>query len=172
MTISEMGVKFIFSHEAFYPQMYNDPCGYATIGVGHLIHYSKVGTDPEAEARYKNGLTEAEGSTLLNEDLKITCEDINSMFGDINLNQAQFDALVSFGFNIGTSDKGLADSTVRWRIEIGAPPAKIKEAWLWWNKGYVNGVKVVLPGLVTRRAHEAELYCTGVYKDIDGKIIS
>jgi lysozyme len=67
-------------------------------------------------------------------------------------NQQQFDALVSFVFNVGGS--AFIGSTLLRRIKERAGEAAIREQFARWNKG--GGV--VLPGLVKRRQDEAELY--------------
>jgi len=76
------------------------------------------------------------------------------------LQQHEFDALVSFHFNTGgiykASGTGLLNSGNK------------KEAWdrsySKWNKGTINGRKVTLRGLVTRRAKEKDLFYNGRYE--------
>jgi len=74
----------------------------------------------------------------------------------VNLNQHQFDALVSFVFNVGAG--AFQQSTLLQRLNAGRYDAVPGQLRL-WNKG---GGKV-LPGLVTRREAEARLFTSGQY---------
>jgi lysozyme len=75
----------------------------------------------------------------------------------VPVRQHQFDALVSICFNIGTS--GMANSTFMKRINAKASDSSIRSAMMSWVKA---GGKT-LPGLVTRRTKEANLYLYGDY---------
>ena len=80
---------------------------------------------------------------------------INSL--DMNINQAQFDALVCFGFNVGTGN--LKKSTLLKYVMHSAPSANVMGEFYKWTR---SGGKV-LPGLVLRREGEAMLYGDGKY---------
>jgi lysozyme len=74
---------------------------------------------------------------------------------EMPLSQHQFDALVSWTYNLGPSN--LNASTMLKVLNKGAyedVPAQIKR----WNKATVNGQRVVLDGLVRRREAEALLF--------------
>jgi len=71
----------------------------------------------------------------------------------VPLNQNQFDALVSFDYNVG--DGALEKSTVLRRLNAG-DYAGAANAFAMWNKSQ----GVVVPGLVSRRAKEAALFLT------------
>jgi hypothetical protein len=77
----------------------------------------------------------------------------------VELNQNQFDALVSFSYNAGIG--ALQQSTVLRKTNKknfkGAA-----SAFKLWNKATVKGKKVVLRGLTDRRAREATLFMTPV----------
>jgi lysozyme len=69
-----------------------------------------------------------------------------------NVNQCQFDALVSFCYNVGTG--AFIKSTLLKKAKANpADPSIVDE----FNK-WVRGGGKVLPGLVTRRREEAKLY--------------
>lgn len=71
------------------------------------------------------------------------------------LTDNQFGALVSFAFNAGVS--AFRSSTLLRLLNAGdytSVPNQLKR----WNKGTVNGKKVVLKGLTNRRAKEIALW--------------
>lgn len=135
------------------------PAGIATVGWGHAL--SKIDGSPVmsiTEAiklfpQYANmDITTAE--RLLAEDSVRFENGVNSL--GLKLNQNQFDALVSFSFNAGLGSLRQSSLLKRVRGTIESP--SIKDCFLMWNKGTVNGVKQVLKGLTLRRKAEAELY--------------
>jgi lysozyme len=69
-----------------------------------------------------------------------------------NLNQNQFNALVSFAYNVGTGN--FASSTLLKKINKNPDDLTLKAEFLRWNKA---GGKV-LNGLTNRRNEEADLY--------------
>jgi len=97
-------------------------------------------------------ITETEAEDLLRSDLNLFFEpDVNDLI-TVELTQHEFDAIVSFAFNVGTGS--LKDSTFRRRINSGEDKATcFKEEFPRW----VNGPNGPLPGLVNRRNAEIEL---------------
>jgi lysozyme len=89
--------------------------------------------------------------------------EVNFLTEGIQLQQHQFDALVSFAYNVGSdidNDKeaeGLGDSTLLRLIIENTEHPGIAGEFLKWNKAG----KKVLPGLTRRRKAEAHLYTTG-----------
>ena len=141
--ITENGLKLLKQFEGFSSKIYLDSAGLPTIGYGHLI------TSAEKHL-YKNGTTEAEAMSLLKKDVAIA-ENAVAHLISVPLNNNQFDALVSFTFNLGSS--ALQRSTLRAKVnrqEHEQVPAEFMR-WV-----YAGGKK--LPGLIKRRKLEANLY--------------
>lgn len=69
-----------------------------------------------------------------------------------NINQNQFNALVSFAYNVGTGN--FASSTLLKKVNRNPNDLTIKDEFLRWNKA---GGKVI-NGLTNRRNEEADLY--------------
>ncbi|MDB5268219.1 MAG: phage lysozyme family protein [Hymenobacter sp.] len=126
--------------------------GKATIGYGHVIQ--------KGEERYHTAtLTEAEASTLLQRDVDRNYGAHVAKRLTRAVTQNQFDALVSFCFNVGTG--GFDQSSVLRLANAGSPDrAAITAAFGAWNKvtNPVSKVKEVSKGLTLRRGREAALY--------------
>ncbi len=147
MKTSANGIALIKRFEGFGAEPYPCPAGKLTIGYGHVIRKGE---------RIPERITEAEALAILQEDLTSREKAIDGLV-TVTLTQNQFDALVSFVYNIGVN--AFAESTMLKRINA----LEIKEAakeFDRWTKGTVRGVKTVLPGLVKRRASERKLFET------------
>ncbi len=141
MHLSSSGFEFLKSFEGFEAQAYRCPGGYQTIGYGHVI---RKGED------YASALSLFEAERLLRQDATIA-ENAVRRFIDVNLRQKQFDALVSFTFNLGSG--ALQRSTLRRKInreEHDEVPDELMK-WIW-----AAGRR--LPGLIRRRQAEGVLY--------------
>lgn len=161
---STNGVKFIARFEGFPRQQpYNDPVGHATVGYGHLLHHGPV---TQADIRRWSGITQAQALNLLRTDLVRYAAAVHRLVKP-KLNQAQFDALVSFTFNVGIG--AFEDSTLL-RVLNSMPGTRkgivsksnldrVEEQLMRWNKASGR----VLPGLTRRRREEARLFRTGRY---------
>lgn len=154
MNISKIGVNLIAEFEGFFPKPYNDPVGHATIGYGHLIHYGNV----TIEDNKKWGtITEQEGKELLDKDLNSFEDAVDSLIS-VPLNQNQFDALVSFSYNVGTG--ALSSSTLRKKLNAKDYNGAANEFDKWV---YASGQK--FEGLVRRRAAEKKLFLKQAISD-------
>jgi lysozyme len=152
--ISPAGVRFIGRWEGFRGRLYNDPLGHCTIGFGHLVHRGNCdGSEPD---RFKRGITRGRGLKLLRNDIAGYQSAINDLV-QVALNQQQFDALVSFAYNIGTS--AFATSTLLRKLNRSDYQSVLSELMRWTNGG--------LPGLVNRRRAEGELFEHGRYVEMD-----
>jgi lysozyme len=153
--LSPAGAAFIAMFEGFRPKLYNDPAGHCTIGCGHLVHLGPInGKEP---AEFKRGITRAAALKLLQSDATPAAAAVRSSV-KVPLNQAQFDALVSFAFNLGTG--ALETSTLLKKLNAGNYAAVPKEFEKWVKAGGKT-----LPGLVRRRTAEADLFANGVYAE-------
>ena len=96
-------------------------------------------------------ITQAEAERLLRGDMKRFEEAVTRLI-TVPLTQHEYDATVSFCYNVGTS--ALEHSTFRRRINGGdSKPQCFKEEFPKW----VNGSDGPLPGLVRRRQAEVDL---------------
>lgn len=152
-TISPAGVDFIKGWEGFVAKPYNDPVGHCTVGYGTLLHTGNCDGRP-VEEPYVNGITQEKATELLAEKAAEFQLVIDSNV-KVALNQNQYDALVSFAYNVGGAN--FQKSTLLKLLNKGdynAVPTELKK----WTKARQNGKLVDLPGLVKRRAAEAELF--------------
>jgi lysozyme len=74
----------------------------------------------------------------------------------LNLNQNQFDACLSFNYNLGIG--AFNKSTLIKKIKVNPDDATIKDEFMKWTKARVNGQLVQLKGLINRRTSEVALY--------------
>lgn len=135
------------------------PAGYWTEGWGRLVldaYGNKIsGIENKAKAyRYSTIKTEREAEIALLEDLAVREKRVNSL--QLPLNQNQFDALVSFVYNVGFAN--LKTSTLLKRMLVNVNDQNIRVQFLRWNKALIDGVYQPLPGLTRRRIEEATLY--------------
>jgi lysozyme len=139
MKISENGLSLIKHFEGCELQAYKCPAGVWTIGYGHIktAHEGKVITQQQADEMLVEEMDEYEG--YINRAVKV------------ELNQNQFDAMVSWVYNLGNGNLGA--STLLKVLNMG-DYAGVPAQMLRWNKA---GGKV-LEGLTRRRQAEADLF--------------
>lgn len=140
MKISEEGLDFIEKMEGVEYSSYLDTGGVWTIGVGH--------TGPEVVRGVK--ATPEQVNAWLAEDVK-DAEDAVNKYVKVALTQNQFDALVSFVFNVGWY--AFYKSTMLKLLNSGL----YKEASEQFGRWVKDNGKVI-KGLVNRRAAEAALF--------------
>lgn len=140
MQTSQKGIDLIKQFEGLSLKVYDDAVGLKTIGYGHLIKKGEVFTT----------LTQKEAEDLLAKDLKQFEVGVSTSV-KVALTQNQFDALVSFAFNLGMSN--LNSSTLLKKLNAGDITGASNE-FVRWNKA---GNKV-LAGLTRRRMAEKELF--------------
>jgi len=154
---SQRAIDFIHSFESFEPRAYKDPGSSnglpITIGWGSTrdadgrpIRLGTVWTREQADAQFRR-------------DLAATETGVNLLLQGVPTTQNQFDALVSFAYNVGLDidddDKaeGLGDSTLL-KKHLAGDYAGAKAAFGSWI--YNDGKK--MNGLIRRRAGEAAIY--------------
>jgi lysozyme len=151
--LSKSGANFIATFEGFRSELYNDAAGHCTIGYGHLVHHGRCdGSEP---AEFRRGITRERTLELLQEDAKAAADAVNRSVV-VPLTRPQFDALVSFVFNVGAGAFG--ESTLLRMLNEGRyrdVPRQLNR----WVKA--NGR--TLQGLVRRRAAEGELFKEGAF---------
>jgi lysozyme len=134
-------------------QAYFDPVHVLTIGWGHTndngrqFDTSSIWTQQQCDDEFLN-------------DMAIFVTDVNRMV-TVPVNQDQFDALVSFAFNVGSGN--LMSSTLLKKLNAKDYAGAAQE-FKRWNKA----AGTVLPGLTRRRACEALLFQSIPDKNYDG----
>lgn len=128
---------------------YKDPAGVPTIGYGTTIYPTG------AKVRIGDSISAEEATEFLAVDLASFTTGLTASLHGVTVNQNQFDALVSFTYNVGLG--AFADSTLLRKLRAGDAVAAGAQ-FPRWNKATVKGVKKVLPGLVKRRAAERALF--------------
>lgn len=140
MKTSQHGLEFITDHEGTVLRTYKDAVGILTIGVGH--------TGPDVKAGMT--ISREQAMELLADDVYEAEHSVNTLVR-VPLNQNQFDALVSFVFNVGGT--AFSKSTLLKKLNAGDYEGASKE-FSRWNKA---GGRELL-GLTKRRLAEARLF--------------
>ena len=141
--ITQDGLNLIKRFEGFSAVIYLDAAGLPTIGYGHLLREGE-------HNMFKYGITEPAAQALLAKDVWSAERAVLRLIR-VPLTDGQFDALVSFAFNLGGG--ALQRSTLRRKINREAHfevPEQLMR-WVW-----AGGRK--LRGLARRRRAEAALY--------------
>ena len=151
MEVSEKCVNLVKRFEGLVTRAYKCPAGKLTVGYGHC------GKDVVPFMI----ITEEEAEKLLHRDLAKFASNITySLEQDkIKVNQNQFDACISFIFNLGFSS--FIFSTLYKKLKAGDYSGASNEflKWVYITKN-VNGekIKIRLKGLETRRNAERDLF--------------
>ena len=141
MKVSNNGINLVKRFEGLELKAYRDSVGILTIGYGHT-HAVKAGEI----------ITGEQADAFLFEDLQVAELTVNTNV-KVKLTQGQFDALVSFVFNLGSGN--FVKSTLIKKLNAEDYAGAADEFGKWVNAG---GKK--LPGLVKRRAAEREVFLT------------
>jgi lysozyme len=146
MKPSLFAVKLIKHFEGFESKAYICPAGKVTIGYGTTIYPN------DKAVKLGDVCSEEEASGYLLNDITKRA----ALLGDFPVNQFQFDAIVSFAYNVGMGSWNI--STLRKKVKSNPNDPSIREEFKKWNKARVKGKLVVLDGLTKRRKAEADLY--------------
>lgn len=157
MTLSEEGLRLIKHHEGFRNKPYRCPANLWTIGYGHVLYPDQAKLKmperasyplrPEHDKVWSDGGIDA----ILRSDLQRFESGVLRLCPSSADSQAQFDALVSFSFNVGLGS--LQSSTLRMKYNRGDIEGAAKE-FPKWNKAGGR----ILQGLAKRRADEQALF--------------
>jgi len=140
MEISQGGKQFIMANEGLKLAVSGDTGGKQEIGYGH---------DLLPGESFPDGITQIQAMLLLNADLAPVENAINALGWE--LTQNQYDALADFGYECG--HEAVEELAAHGESQVTAQLPH-------WRFAHVGGVLKVLPGMVTRRAAEVELWNT------------
>ncbi len=141
--------------------LYNDPVkpvGHCTVGIGSLVHHEPCTSQDiiQYQAKYPGGMDLSEVFQLLADDVGIAEHEVNSKVV-VQLTQNQFDALVSFTFNMG--GKTLSNSNLLKSINTGnCYPSAIENGFMGFTHAGSDAHARDM-----RRAAEINLFNNGVY---------
>lgn len=139
MKLSQAGFDLIREFEGYRDTAYQDSVGVWTIGYGHTEGVKRG-----------DKITQAQGVKYLEEDTQEAQGAVTRLV-KVPLTQGQYDALVSFTFNLGTGNLG--SSTLLRKLNAGDYEGAASEFPRWVNAG---GKK--LDGLVRRREAERQMF--------------
>jgi lysozyme len=150
MKLSDKGLKLIEGFESYRATTYPDPGP-----TGKPVTGGWGTTTDENGKPFKLGVTHSEEywRALKRRDIARFEAAVNFLIGDAPTTQNQFDALVSFAYNVG---EGNLKSSTLLKKHLRGDYAGAKAEFAKWNKA---GGKV-LNGLIRRRAEEAALYAS------------
>jgi lysozyme len=156
MKVSQKCIQQIKLDEGVKNKPYQCPALLWTVGVGHVIdpNHAKVPFANRKALPIPDGwnriLTADEIDEILRKDLARFEAGVLRLI-KVKLTQGQFDALVSFSFNVGLGN--LQNSTLRMKLNRGDYEGAAEQFLVWTKAG-----GRVLPGLVKRRTHEKEMF--------------
>jgi len=144
--IASKGLELIKSFEGLRLKPYLCSAGVPTIGYGNTFYENKAKVTLKDSA-----ITEQRAVELLAWSLSGFEQYVDSYCVD-TITQNQFDALVSFCYNLGPAN--LKSSTLLKKVNANPNDPTIRAEFLKWNKAGGRA----LAGLTRRRTAEADLY--------------
>ena len=160
MKVSPELIKLVKHHEGVRTRPYQCPALIWSVGVGHVIdpNHAKVPFEERRNLPIPDGwdrtLTMGEVDAILTQDLGRFERGVARLCPAALGHQGQFDALVSFAFNVGLGN--LQRSSIRMRYNRGDIEGAA-DAFLMWTKAAGK----VLTGLVKRRNDERAMFLGG-----------
>ena len=148
MKTSDKGIDQIKSFEGFRAMPYQDVVGKWTVGYGHLM----VSGDGCVQGSL---ITMGQATELLRKDLQSAENCINQQ--DIDLTQNEFDALVSFVYNLGCG--AFQHSTLLKLLKTGRKNEAAGEFPAWCMAGGKRN-----EGILNRRFAEQDCFLHNIYK--------
>ena len=146
MNVSKAAIALIKHHEGVRSRPYRCPANLWTVGVGHLIGDGKLLPDS-----YNRTFSQEEIDGILKSDLRRFELGVHKMLPNVPLRQHEFDAIISFCFNLGLGC--FQRSTIRQALLRGD-----KEAAMESLVKYCKAGGKILKGLQNRRLDERKLF--------------
>lgn len=146
MELTEKIKQLIKEFEGCRLTAYRCPAGVLTIGYGH--------TGPDVTPGRR--ITQAEADAIFEADIKKFALQVLPLVGASILKPCQFSALVSLAYNIGMGN--FQRSTLLRKVCANPDDPSIRAEFMKHVNARVGGVLKPLPGLVRRRAAEADHY--------------
>jgi lysozyme len=146
VNVSKAAIALIKHHEGVRSRPYRCPANLWTVGVGHLIGDGKHLPDS-----WNRTFTEAEIDGLLKSDLRRFELGVHKMLPNVPLRQHEFDAIISFCFNLGLGC--FQRSTLRQALLRGDKKAAMESLVKYCRAG-----GKILRGLQIRRLDEKALF--------------
>lgn len=149
------GTALLKNDEALKLKAYDDATGLVVMPGDRVIGKLTIGwghTGPDVVPGMV--ITPAEAEEIFDHDVGIRIPQANRDLAAVDwLNQNQFDAVFSFGYNLGFGEAGLGGSTLLKKL-VAKDTAGAAAEFARWNH---SGGRV-LPGLTKRRADEVKLF--------------
>jgi lysozyme len=146
MILDNKGYLLITKHEGLKLKPYLDSVKIPTIGYGNTYY-----PDGKRVTLLDKDITKQQAFDMFKEIANRFAKRVDTLVTS-NINQNQFNSLVSFAYNVGTGN--FSSSTLLKKVNRNPDDLTIKDEFLRWNKA---GGKV-LNGLTNRRNEEADLY--------------
>ena len=146
MTPSKNCIDLIKKFEGFRSEAYQDSVGIWTVGYGSTMWPDGKNVQPGQR------MTIQEAEAVMTWELTRKGKEILSGLPTTIINQNQYDALVSFAYNLGVG--ALLKSTLFKKLKVNPNDPSIRAEFMRW----VNAGGKRLTGLVRRREAEANLY--------------
>lgn len=140
MRLSDAGIAAIKHRESCRLEAYKDEHGLWTIGWGHLLTQSELTSGKCQGEDWRHGITQAAADRQLASDVEWTEVAVDDSV-TVPLRQNQFDALVSFAYNVGIS--AFRDSTLLKRLNddrFAAVPLQMRR-WVYVGPLHSNGLE-------------------------------
>jgi lysozyme len=156
MRMSERGIAFLKDHEQLRLRAYDDLEPWRVLEPGGVVHGTvTIGWGHTRTAEPGMEISERYAEELLRRDLEPMERGVRRLLDGQIIEQHEFDALVSFAFNVGLG--ALEQSTLLAKLRAGAPKREVAQEFHRWV--YSKGQR--LAGLERRRADEANIFLHG-----------
>jgi lysozyme len=146
VNVSKAAIALIKHHEGVRNRPYRCPANLWTVGVGHLIGDGKHLPDS-----WNRTFSQEEIDGILKSDLRRFELGVHKMLPNVPLRQHEFDAIISFCFNLGLGC--FQRSTLRQALLRGDKKAAMESLVKYCRAG-----GKILKGLQTRRLDERALF--------------